>query len=71
MLPLFSSRAVPVPSSDVEGASEDSPKHCGECLGRNTFANAAASVTPAVVNISVAKGIHIEIISVVVYAPWF
>ena len=70
MLPLFSSRALPVSSSDVKGASEDSPKPCCECLGRNTIANAAATVAPAVVNISVApQGIHFEMISLVVYAP--
>ncbi|KAF3454517.1 hypothetical protein FNV43_RR04965 [Rhamnella rubrinervis] len=61
MLPLFSSRAVPVPSSDVKGdsgASEDRPEHCCECLRRNTIANAAAIVGPAVVNISFAKDIY-------------
>lgn len=62
MLPLFSSRAIPVPSSESDvkgasGASEDKPKPCCGCLGRDTIANAAAYVGPAVVNISVPHGI--------------
>lgn len=68
MLPLFSSRAIPVPASEsdvkgtspesnVKGASEDKPKPCCGCLGRDTIANAAAHVGPAVVNISVPHGI--------------
>ncbi|KAL5543965.1 hypothetical protein UlMin_007749 [Ulmus minor] len=44
-----------VPSSDEKEAfvvSKDNPKPCCGCLGRDTIANAAASVAPAVVNIS-------------------
>ncbi|KAL5566042.1 hypothetical protein UlMin_029206 [Ulmus minor] len=55
MLPLFSFRASSVPSSDEKeayGVSKDNPKPCCGCLGRDTIANAAASVAPAVVNIS-------------------
>ncbi|CAI9102175.1 OLC1v1000399C1 [Oldenlandia corymbosa var. corymbosa] len=40
--------------SERDGAS---PKHSCNCLGRDTIANAAAKVGPAVVNISVPKGI--------------
>lgn len=59
--PLFSSRVASSPSYDVKGASgvpEDSHKPCSGCLGRDTFANAAAKVAPAVVNISVPQSTH-------------
>ncbi|KAI3752493.1 hypothetical protein L2E82_24526 [Cichorium intybus] len=36
--------------------TNDSPKPCCGCLGRDTIANAAARVGPAVVNLSVPKG---------------
>lgn len=36
--------------------SGDSPKHHCNCLGRDTIANAAAKIGPAVVNLSVSQG---------------
>ncbi|KAK9291419.1 hypothetical protein L1049_019366 [Liquidambar formosana] len=64
-LPLFSSRISPVPSAgadiEKEAAGEvgdDSSKCCSKCLGRDTIAVAAAMVAPAVVNISVPKGLN-------------
>ncbi|CAI0551209.1 unnamed protein product [Linum tenue] len=59
---LFSSRIGPVPSAGADnGGSEDvGDKHkpnCG-CLGRDTIANAAARVAPAVVNLSVPHGLY-------------
>ncbi|KAB1201108.1 putative protease Do-like 14 [Morella rubra] len=60
MLPLFSSRVGPAPSSDIKkeasGAVGDEPKPCCNCLGRDTIANAAARIGPAVVNLSVPQG---------------
>lgn len=62
MLPLFSSRVGPAPSSDIKkeasGAVGDEPKPCCNCLGRDTIANAAARIGPAVVNLSVPQGIY-------------
>ncbi|OWM72479.1 putative protease Do-like 14 [Punica granatum] len=60
-LPWFSFRSSPFPSDDVNNAiSPDtgaSAKPCsGGCLGRDTIANAAARVGPAVVNLSVPQG---------------
>lgn len=59
--PAIFSRAVPVPSADVD--KEDSrpvtngSKPCCGCLGRDSIATAAAQVGPAVVNLSVPQGI--------------
>ncbi|XP_015875044.3 putative protease Do-like 14 isoform X1 [Ziziphus jujuba] len=57
VLSLLSSREAPIPPpSNIKrdsGISKDSPKPCCGCLGRNTIANAAACVGPAVVNISI------------------
>ncbi|KAF5454072.1 hypothetical protein F2P56_023764 [Juglans regia] len=64
LLPLFSSRIGSVPSSDSDikkEASEalrDDPKPCCNCLGRDTIANAAARIGPAVVNLSVPQGFY-------------
>ena len=61
ILPLYSYRVSPVPSSGVNkeasGAVHDGSKPCN-CFGRDTIANAAAKVGPAVVNIAVPQGIH-------------
>ena len=38
----------------------DGSKSCA-CLGRDTIANAAAKVGPAVVNLAVPQGIHLGI----------
>lgn len=60
ILPLFSSRVGSVPSSDIKkdtsGVVGGDPKPCCNCLGRDTIANAAARVGPAVVNLSVPQG---------------
>ena len=40
----------------------DSPKHCCNCLGRDTIANAAAKIGPAVVNLSVPQGLQFSTI---------
>ncbi|CAL5330216.1 unnamed protein product [Camellia sinensis] len=51
-----------VPSADisnkVSGEVGDGPKPCCGCLGKDTIANAAAMVGPAVVNLSVPQGFH-------------
>lgn len=61
-LPLFFSRTASVPSGDIkkEASSEigDGTKPCCGCLGRDTIANAAARVGPAVVNLSVPQGFY-------------
>ncbi|PSS10123.1 Protease Do-like 14 [Actinidia chinensis var. chinensis] len=61
-LPLFFSRIGSVPSVDtskeVSREVGDGPKPCCRCLGRDTIANAAARVGPAVVNLSVPQGFH-------------
>ncbi|PIN26990.1 Serine protease [Handroanthus impetiginosus] len=61
-LPLFFSRpdAVPDPGISKGAATDagDSTKHSCNCLGRDTIANAAAKVGPAVVNLSVPQGFH-------------
>ncbi|OAY44057.1 putative protease Do-like 14 [Manihot esculenta] len=63
ILPLFSPRVSPVPSTDREKecpgvvAGDSSKPSCG-CLGRDTIANAAARVGPAVVNLSVPQGFY-------------
>lgn len=44
-----------------EGSGEDDDgekRNCCNCFGRDTIANAAATVGPAVVNISVSRGFH-------------
>ncbi|KAL6964757.1 putative protease Do-like 14 [Sarracenia purpurea var. burkii] len=61
-LPLFFSRIGSASSADiskgVSGDVTDGPKPCHGCLGRDTIANAAARVGPAVVNLSVPQGFH-------------
>lgn len=42
--------------TDAFGEVGSSPKPCCGCLGRDTIANAAARIGPAVVNLSVPKG---------------
>ncbi|CAJ2631655.1 protease Do-like 14-like protein [Trifolium pratense] len=60
IIPLSSYRVSPVPLSDndiskeTSGEVHDGSKPCG-CFGRDTIANAAAKVGPAVVNISIPK----------------
>lgn len=59
LLPLsFSKPDVPDPNMSKGAAwdSGDSPKHHCNCLGRDTIANAAAKIGPAVVNLSVSQG---------------
>lgn len=41
---------------EASGDLGGSPKHSCNCLGRDTIANAAAKVGPAVVNLSVPQG---------------
>ncbi|CAH9087316.1 unnamed protein product [Cuscuta europaea] len=45
-------------TSSVVGGGGDTVHSCRNCLTRDTIANAAASVGPAVVNLSVPKGFH-------------
>ncbi|TQE05132.1 hypothetical protein C1H46_009284 [Malus baccata] len=62
--PLFSVGTSSVPSSDIRkdisgvSPSEEAPKPCCGCLGRDSFARAAAKVGPAVVNISAPEGAY-------------
>nr|GMD40519.1 putative protease Do-like 14 [Ipomoea batatas]GMD46879.1 putative protease Do-like 14 [Ipomoea batatas] len=62
--PFFVSRTSADPSSSSDISKETSsvagggPKHSCNCLGRDTIANAAASVGPAVVNLSAPKGFY-------------
>ncbi|TQE07511.1 hypothetical protein C1H46_006831 [Malus baccata] len=62
--PLFSVGTSSVPSSDIRkdisgvSPSEEAPKPCCGCLGRDSFAKAAAKVGPAVVNISAPEGAY-------------
>ncbi|XP_042056640.1 putative protease Do-like 14 isoform X2 [Salvia splendens] len=60
LLPLSFSKPDNVPDANIsKGAAwdaGDSPKHCCNCLGRDTIANAAAKIGPAVVNLSVPQG---------------
>ena len=62
MLPLFSSRVGSVPSSDIKNDNSEvvggDPKPRCNCLGRDTIANAAARVGPAVVNLWFTHGIY-------------
>nr|GEW15913.1 putative protease Do-like 14 [Tanacetum cinerariifolium] len=51
------------PAADVNNGApfkeaSESPKPCCGCLGRDTIADAAAKIGPAVVNLSVPKGFH-------------
>nr|KAJ0184898.1 hypothetical protein LSAT_V11C900491010 [Lactuca sativa] len=58
-LSLFSVNPTSVPGVNKEPPfkeTSESPKPCCGCLGRDTIANAAARVGPAVVNLSVPKG---------------
>ncbi|XP_022938301.1 putative protease Do-like 14 isoform X2 [Cucurbita moschata] len=58
-LSFCSSRVSPAPPSGVEKEKPgDTQKPCPRCLDRDTIANAAADVGPAVVNISVSHGIY-------------
>lgn len=65
ILSLSSYRVGPGSSSDISkeasGAVHDGSKPCG-CFGRDTIANAAAKVGPAVVNISIPQGFYILIL---------
>ncbi|KAL0360797.1 UNVERIFIED_CONTAM: putative protease Do-like 14 [Sesamum radiatum] len=62
VLPLFFSRPDAVPDPGMSKGygldAGDSPKHSCNCLGRDTIANAAAKVGPAVVNLSVPQSFH-------------
>ncbi|KAG8363839.1 hypothetical protein BUALT_Bualt19G0064000 [Buddleja alternifolia] len=62
ILPLFFSRPDAVPDPDLSKGpardAGDSPKHSCNCLGRDTIANAAAKIGPAVVNLSVPQSFH-------------
>lgn len=59
IIPLFSSRVSPELPTDVKKEApfevSDDAKPCSRCLGRDTIANAAAKVGPAVVNLSFAQ----------------
>lgn len=73
ILPLFSPRVSPVPSTDREkecpgvvAAGDSSKPSCG-CLGRDTIANAAARVGPAVVNLSVPQGLVWEFFQIICF----
>lgn len=57
---LYSYRVGPLPSSDVSGIVDDKSKP-SDYFGRDTIANAAAKVAPAVVNISTHQGICLDI----------
>ncbi|XP_017977819.1 PREDICTED: putative protease Do-like 14 isoform X2 [Theobroma cacao] len=61
-LPLFSSRVSAAPAGDTTKeapvAVGDDKKPCCGCLSRDSIANAAAKVGPAVVNLSVPQGIY-------------
>ncbi|XP_058738560.1 putative protease Do-like 14 [Vicia villosa] len=63
ILALSSYRVGPVPSSDISketsGVVHEGSKPCScDCFGKDTIANAAAKVGPAVVNISVPQDFH-------------
>ncbi|KAM1095466.1 hypothetical protein EV1_010430 [Malus domestica] len=63
----MSRRKSPVPSSDIRkdisgvSPSEETPKPCSGCLGRDSFAKAAAKVGPAVVNISAPQDLQSDV----------
>ncbi|GKV18545.1 hypothetical protein SLEP1_g28909 [Rubroshorea leprosula] len=60
----FSSRVSPEPAGDVKKEVSfkvgDDAKPCSRCLGRDSIANAAAKVGPAVVNLSVPQGVTLQ-----------
>ncbi|KAH9620961.1 hypothetical protein KSS87_017932 [Heliosperma pusillum] len=57
--PLHSYKAAASPSADTDSyASTDSTAHPSRYMTRDTIANAAAKVSPAVVNLSVPQGIY-------------
>lgn len=57
--PLHFSRSAPSPAADTnKQGSTDGSEHCSRCFSRNTIANAAAEVSPAVVNLSVPQGFY-------------
>ncbi|KAL7126443.1 hypothetical protein ABFS83_14G187700 [Erythranthe nasuta] len=58
--PLFFSRPDSAPDANISNGADigDSPKHSCNCLGRDTIANAATKVAPAVVHLSVPQGFH-------------
>ncbi|KAL2940977.1 putative protease Do-like 14 [Bienertia sinuspersici] len=57
--PLHFSRVAPEPAADANSkASTDGSNHCSRCFTRDTIADAAAKVSPAVVNLSVPHGIY-------------
>ncbi|KAL2345676.1 hypothetical protein Fmac_006961 [Flemingia macrophylla] len=64
LLPLYSNSVRPVPSSsDISKessgtVSDESKPH--DCFGKDTIANAAAKVGPAVVNIAIPQGLTIH-----------
>ncbi|KAL5783899.1 hypothetical protein ACOSP7_008928 [Xanthoceras sorbifolium] len=69
-LGIFNSRLSPAPSEDIKEEAprdikkeshvegKDGTKPCCGCFGRDTIANAAAKVGPAVVNLSVPPGFY-------------
>lgn len=60
-MPIYFSRTGAAPADitrEASGMGGDEPKSCCGCLGRDTIANAAARVGPAVVNLSVPKDFH-------------
>ncbi|KAJ4719430.1 Protease Do-like 14 [Melia azedarach] len=61
-LGFFSSRVSPAPPGDMKKEApvndKDGTKSCCGCLGKDTIANAAARVGPAVVNLSVPQGFY-------------
>ena len=57
--PLHFSRVAPATGSSADTDSQfptDGCSNCSRCFTRDTIANAAAKVGPAVVNLSVPKG---------------
>lgn len=58
--PLFFTRSDDIPKPDIGSAAAkdvgNSPNLPCNCLGRDTIANAAAKIGPAVVNLSVPQG---------------
>lgn len=60
--PLFLSRVDPAPAGDIKkeapvAVGDGAKPSCECCLHRDSIVNAAAKVAPAVVNLSVPKGI--------------
>lgn len=56
--PLHFSRSAPSPASDANNPASSESEHCSRCFTRDTIANAAAKVSPAVVNLSVPQGFY-------------